>query len=591
MSPNTERRILVVDDDASVREAYRKILARPQNDGLADARAGLFDDEPVPPAARGFSVECVEQGQLAIDRVAAGIARGESFAMAFVDMRMPPGMDGLATAKGLWKHDPDLQIVLATAYSDCSWERVLAELGSTDRLLILKKPFDPVEAQQLAEALVRKRTLLDEVRKREVDMEARILTRTRELSEALVAAEAATRAKSEFLANMSHEIRTPMAAILGFADLLCGPELTREQHDEHVEIIRRNGGHLLSILNDILDLSKIEAGQMLVERVPSDPGAILAGVASLLRVRASVKELNLELVYEGTVPERIQTDPTRFRQIVMNLVGNAIKFTEKGGVTLRVSMLDPESDAPRLRVAIEDTGIGIPAEKRNQLFRAFAQSDATTTRRFGGTGLGLAISKQLARLLGGDVDVESTEGKGSTFTVTIPTGSLEDVRRVTGAVETVAAQPSADAPKARISARILLAEDGHDNQRLVTLILTRAGADVVTADNGQIALDQVERSEAEGRPFDLILMDMQMPVMDGHEATRQLRARGWTGPIVALTAHAMAGDKEHCFRDGCNSYETKPVRGDRLVATCLTLLAPSIVAGQLLPTDAPSSRA
>jgi two-component system, sensor histidine kinase and response regulator len=590
VSPGPERRILVVDDDATVREAYRKILARPTNDGLADARAGLFDDEPVPPATRGFNVECVEQGQLAIDCLAAAVARGESFAMAFVDMRMPPGIDGLETAKGLWKLDPDLQIVLATAFSDCSWERVLAELGSTDRLLILKKPFDPIEAQQLAEALVRKRALLEVVHQRELDMEARIETRTRQLSDALIVAETATRAKSEFLANMSHEIRTPMAAILGFADLLCGPDLTREQHDEHVEIIRRNGGHLLSILNDILDLSKIEAGQMLVERVPADPSAILAGVASLLRVRAIAKGLTLELAYEGTVPERIRTDPTRFRQIVMNLVGNAIKFTEEGGVTLRVSTLDAESNEPRLRVAIEDTGIGIPAEKRHKLFRAFAQADATTTRKFGGTGLGLAISKQLARLLGGDVDVENSDRRGSTFTVTIPTGSLEGVRRVTGAVETVAAPAPMPTARTRIAARILLAEDGRDNQRLVTLILTRAGAEVVTAENGQIALDLAEHSMAEGRPFDLILMDMQMPVMDGHEATRQLRARGWKGPIVALTAHAMAGDKEHCFRDGCNSYETKPVRGERLIATCATLLAPSIAARPPVPNETPGPR-
>jgi signal transduction histidine kinase len=571
MSAKFERRILVIDDDPTVREAYRKVLCgvRAGDGELADTRSALFDDVPTAPALRTFHVAFADNGKAAIDTLSADLACGASFAMAFLDMRMPPGPDGLATAKELWRLDPDLQIVLCTAYSDCSWDSVLAALGHTDRLLILKKPFDPVEAQQMAEALCAKRRLLEELRARGRDLEVRVEARTRELSQALRIAEAATRAKSEFLANMSHEIRTPMTAILGFTECLRDPGLAVEEREAQLDIIRRNGDHLLTVLNDILDLSKIEAGQMLVEAVEVDMPALLSEIASLMRVRAAAKGLSFELVYQTPVPERVTTDPTRLRQILLNLIGNGIKFTERGGVQLRISTLDPANDTARLRVAVEDSGIGIAPERLEQLFRAFAQGDSSTSRRFGGTGLGLVISQRLARLLGGEVGFTGSPGGGSTFTVTIPTGSLAGVRMLTRASEAVArCKPHLTELDERLSGRVLLAEDGLDNQRLISLILKRVGAEVVVAGNGQVACELAERSRAEGRPFDLILLDMQMPVMDGHDAARALRQVGWNGPIIALTANAMAGDRERCIEAGCDGYETKPVQRERLIATC-----------------------
>ena len=402
------------------------------------------------------------------------------------------------------------------------------------------------------------------------------------LQQALVRAEAADRAKSEFLANMSHEIRTPMTAILGYADLLAEegdaaqPTLDRA---EVIETIRRNGRHLLALINDILDLSKIEAGRLDVESVRFSPIQVVEEVYSLLNVTAQTKGLCLRVEPCWPLPESMQGDPVRLRQILMNLVGNAIKFTKEGGVTLRWA-LERSVDEPRLRFEIIDTGIGITREQMGRLFEPFSQADSSTTRRFGGTGLGLAISRRLARMMGGDVTVASEPGKGSTFTVTIPTGPLKDIALLTEAAvppaaestETASAQaagPSED-PRPLAGQRVLLAEDGPDNQRLIAYVLRRAGADVEIAENGRIAVDKVVQALAPGgRGFDLILMDMQMPEMDGYQATRLLRKHGCRLPIIALTAHAMEGDCKKCLDAGCDGYATKPIDIQRLLTICV----------------------
>ncbi len=385
------------------------------------------------------------------------------------------------------------------------------------------------------------------------------------------AAEAATRAKSEFLANMSHEIRTPMTAILGFADVLLGePGLDRAPPEriEAIETIQRNGNYLLQLINDILDLSKIEAGKLDIERTTCSPTQVLADVTSLMRVRAAAKGIPLELEYAGGIPETIQCDPLRLRQILINLVGNAVKFTETGSVRMVARLLRPVGRPALLQVEVVDTGIGLTAEQASRLFRPFSQADSSTTRKFGGTGLGLTISKRLAEMLGGDITLESEPGKGSTFTVTVEAGDLEGVRLLEGSTEAVATAAPAPAagnaaPPVRLDGRILLAEDGPDNQRLIAFVLKKAGAEVTVAENGQIALDEALAARDADRPFDLILMDMQMPVMDGYEATQQLRANGYVGPILALTAHAMAGDEAKCRAAGCDGYLTKPI--DRAV--------------------------
>jgi len=403
-----------------------------------------------------------------------------------------------------------------------------------------------------------------------------------ELRQARERAEAASRAKSEFLANMSHEIRTPMTAIVGFAEVLLDgvePGAPLDQRAEALHTIRRNGEHLLAIINDILDISKIEAGKMTVEHVPTDPAQLVEDVVSLLRVRAAGKGVTIRRSFLTRVPRTFLCDPTRLRQVLMNLAGNAVKFTEVGQVAVSLSF-EPDGERPRLRFDVEDTGIGMTSDQVSRLFGAFEQGDASTTRRFGGTGLGLQISKRLAEMMGGDIAVASIPGGGSTFTLTIPTGAVdadslylpEDAPRIVGAAAAAAASPELNRPLAGV--RVLLAEDGPDNQRLITFHLRKAGAEVTVVENGRRAVeamtvrDDLLSPARDPAPFDLILMDMQMPEMDGYTATRLLKQLGCRTPVIALTAHAMAGDAQKCRDAGCEDYATKPIDRLALIQAC-----------------------
>ena len=381
-------------------------------------------------------------------------------------------------------------------------------------------------------------------------------------------AEAANQAKSAFLANMSHEIRTPMTAILGFAEALLEDEsvapASAEQRDA-LHTIRRNGLHLLEIINEILDLARIEAGQMTLQVAECRPAALVEEVAGSLGHRAREKGLAMRVELAGDVPAVIGTDAQRLRQILVNLVGNAIKFTMQGEV--RVAVLPTVRSAePALSFEVSDTGIGIPPEQQCRIFEPFQQVDGTHARVFGGTGLGLAICRRLAELLGGTLKVRSEVGVGSCFTLVLPVHSACPC--APGPAGSVAAGDKPAAPaEARVAGRVLLAEDGPDNQRLFSHILGRAGAEVVLAGNGQEAVEAIDAARAQGRPFDLVLMDMQMPVLDGYAATRQLRAQGYELPIIALTAHAMAGDRQRCLVAGCDDYVSKPITRASLLQT------------------------
>ncbi len=415
-----------------------------------------------------------------------------------------------------------------------------------------------------------------EQRRYVLHLEEEVERRSAALRETMLRAEEANRTKSEFLANMSHEIRTPMTAILGFTEVLqdyAAGENTSPELVKAVETIQRNGEHLLQIINDILDLSKIEAGKLRVERIPCHPGQIAAEVVSLMQVRADAKNLDLKLEYEGVIPETILTDPTRLRQILLNLVGNAVKFTESGKVRLRLRLHNEPEQNPALQFDVIDTGIGLTAEQAAQLFQPFMQADSSTTRRFGGSGLGLTISKRLAEMLGGTITVESSLGHGSTFQLTIATGPLKGVRMIEQSqmednrknLAACSRENTDDLPT--LSAHILLAEDGPDNQKLISFMLKKAGAEVTIAENGQVAIERVQAVAEQGRPFDIILMDMQMPVLDGYQATAELRRLGYQGPIIALTAHAMPKDREKCLQAGCSDYAAKPIRRRKLLET------------------------
>ena len=380
------------------------------------------------------------------------------------------------------------------------------------------------------------------------------------LERAKIAAEAANHAKSQFLANMSHEIRTPMTAILGYADFILDENVGRDVR-EHVAVIKRNGEHLLQVISDILDLSKIEAGRVQVEPTRCSPVQLVAEVVSLMRPQAAAKQLNLKTELAHPLPETVLTDPLRLRQVLVNLVGNAIKFTNQGDVRIAVR-LNTDRDHLSLCFDVTDTGIGMNEEQVGKLFQPFNQVDNSSTRKFGGTGLGLCISRHLAEALGGTIDVRSEPGKGSTFSVTIDPGLLDGTHMIQNAQEALLDRPpsmtTATPDKIVLHGRILLAEDGLDNQRLICLLLRNAGAQVSVVENGQLAVETALAACEAGEPFDVILMDMQMPVLDGYQATWQLRKLDYAGPIVALTAHAMVEDCQKCLDAGCDDYLPKP---------------------------------
>ncbi|MBX3034611.1 MAG: response regulator [Bdellovibrionaceae bacterium] len=379
------------------------------------------------------------------------------------------------------------------------------------------------------------------------------------IEEALEAAESASRLKSAFLANMSHEIRTPLGAILGFADLLAEPESTTEEKENYLGIIRRNGETLSHLINDILDLSKVESGRLDVERVRFSLRDVVDEVVALLSVRAQEKSLPIKVSYATGLPEHIVSDPIRLKQILTNLIGNAVKFTSKGEVSVAVSF----SWKNQVIFDIADTGIGINAAQQEKLFQSFSQADGSMTRRFGGTGLGLVLSRKLAEILGGTVELlTSLPGQGSTFRASIrdATQSLNVAKPPAGG----AGATSVPRGDRLIGRRILLVEDLPDNQRMIGKFLTQEGAALDVAVNGADGVHQALMEE-----YDAVLMDLQMPVMDGYSATAKLRHRGYKVPIIALTAHAMADVEKKCLSVGCNAYLTKPVDREQLVRTIL----------------------
>jgi signal transduction histidine kinase len=404
-----------------------------------------------------------------------------------------------------------------------------------------------------------------------------LVRRNKELVEAMKVAVRATNAKSEFLANMSHEIRTPLTAIIGYADLLESASGEPERA-EFLSTIRRNSEHLLQLINAVLDVSKIEAGRFEVERIECSPAELMRSVVDAMAPPARAKDLDFAVRWEGPLPERIVTDPTRVNQVLLNLISNAIKFTLQGRVEVLAELATtPDHENPMLRFRIKDTGIGISESQLEKIFRPFSQADMSTTRRFGGTGLGLSISRNLARLLGGELRAESTLGKGSIFDFTIQTGPLEDVAMLdapTVSSPSVGGQLAEDQIPRLDDVRILLAEDGEDNQRLITKILSSLGAKVEVAENGAIACERALEAQSSGEAFDAILMDMQMPVMDGYSASMNLRQQGYRRPIIALTANSMKGDREKCLAAGCDDFISKPVKRallSRAVAEALDL--------------------
>ena len=392
-------------------------------------------------------------------------------------------------------------------------------------------------------------------------------------------AEAANRAKSEFLANMSHEIRTPMNAILGFTELLKrGFGKSERESSRYLDTIHQSGKHLLGLINDILDLSKVEAGQLQVEKIACAPHQVVQAALQELGLKAQEKGISLSLRLQTPVPERVQSDPARLRQVVLNLLSNAVKFTDRGSVEVVLAC-----NGTTYTLEVNDTGIGMDPAKVETMFDPFTQAEASITRRYGGTGLGLAISRRLARALGGELTGSSQPGVGTSMLFTFATGPLEGVRSIDAAqLATLGAAAPQQRTRWRIPpARVLVVDDGPENRELLSLVLTEQGLWVDEADNGQLALDKLAAGS-----YDLVLMDMQMPVLDGYAATRELRRRGLRIPVVALTAHAMKGYEEEVLQAGCSAYLTKPVDIDILLQQVALSLGGS---AEEAPAEAASS--
>ncbi|CUS32187.1 Response regulator receiver sensor hybrid histidine kinase (fragment) [Candidatus Nitrospira nitrosa] len=404
MESSENRRILIIDDNVLIHDDFRKIL-QPGDEAhrLEEVRAAVFGGTPrLRPLIR-FELDCVDQGQAALALVQKARQEDRPYAVVFVDMRMPPGWDGLETIEHFWAVDPEIQAVICTAYTDHSWEEIIERLGSDDRLLILQKPFSGVEVSQLAMSLTTKWNL------------------ARQAHQRLQAAEVANVAKSRFLANMSHEVRTPMNGILGMSELLMQTPLNDKQR-RYVQTLQKSGQTLIQIINDILDISKIEAGKLKLEQIAFDLRQLVTEAQELFSGQAGSKGLRLTTILSEAVAHEYVGDPVRIRQILANLIGNAIKFTAQGQVTVSMTVVDDAVGQTNVCLKVQDTGIGVEPAIQANLFTPFTQADGSTTRKFGGTGLGLAIVKQLAEMMGGTVGVESVPGRGSTFWCTMRLG-------------------------------------------------------------------------------------------------------------------------------------------------------------------------
>lgn len=383
------------------------------------------------------------------------------------------------------------------------------------------------------------------------------------LNEARLAAESANQAKSAFLANMSHEIRPPLGAVMGFAELIANDEINENEKKNYAAAIKRNGELLSNIISDILDLSKIEVGKLKMDRQEVSLVEILSDLETLLLFKAEEKAIDFSFKFSGLLPRVITTDSLRVRQILLNVIGNSIKFTEYGSVVVEVKIQSSEQSSLQLAFIVTDTGIGISKEQEKELFHAFSQADVSILSKYGGTGLGLILSRRLAQMLGGDVVLtQSLPGKGSTFTIKIdpgPVGPLAalDYEKEKGSLNT----ELASAPTARLDdVKVLVVDDSEDNQLLISKVLKIAGAEIDTAENGETAL-----AKFDDKKYDVLLVDLQMPIMDGYETTIQLRKKGYKTPIIALTAHALKEIRQRCLESGFDDFITKPVNRNLLI--------------------------
>jgi two-component system, sensor histidine kinase and response regulator len=574
---NTEslnRQILVVDDNEAIHDDFRKILnnADLDSESFAEAHAAIFGASPLKHAQTSYRIDFATQGKQALEMVKQKRQDGHPYALAFVDIRMPPGWDGIKTIENLWVVDPELQVVICTAFSDYSWDDILEKFGESDQLLILKKPFDNIEVRQLASALTAKwnaegqaRLKLDEVERMVGKRTEELLNKSEELRKATIAAEAANHAKTTFLANISHEIRTPINGIVGMTELALDTPLSSIQR-EYLHTVRSCSDSLLAAINDILDFSKIEAGKLDLEQIGFDLSEVIGNTIKTLSLRAHQKGLELTYSVPENIPEFLEGDPGRLRQVVTNLVSNAIKFTERGEVDVRVKVESRTDNTVVLRFDVKDTGIGIPREKLQTVFHAFEQADTSTTRIYGGTGLGLTISSNIIRMMGGQISVESEVGQGSNFyfTARFRVSAGPPVCRTIAGSERLK------------GSRILIVDDNATNRRILEEIVRGCEMEPTAAADGQSALAAMEMADNRQQPFPFVLLDAHMPYMDGFSLAERIRSNPRLAGVtmMMLSSAALPSDVERCRALGIAIYLTKPIKRSELVdalcrAACL----------------------
>lgn len=569
-----ESRILLVDDNEAIHEDIEAILSSHQVDvdsELQELEDSLFGDS----VSRNtdvleklkYKIDHAYQGEEAIRMVREAAENGKPYSLVFMDVRMPPGMDGIQAIQQIWKGYPYIEMVICTAYSDYSWDEIVQNLGSSDKLLFMKKPFDATALKQTALTLTTKWGLQQQAIEYTDKLEKDVEERTRELNKLVEdfkkmkeKAEKASIAKSAFLANMSHEIRTPMNGVMGMNDLLLETNLSAEQR-ELSTMVKKSAKSLLRVINDILDLSKIEAGKMRLEEVPFSIRDCTHEIVQILSFTSNDKGLIINKRIDDSIPDFLVGDPVRIRQVLMNFGGNAVKFTEKGQVSFDVELVESQNDSCTLKFSVTDTGPGISKKKQNDIFDTFTQGDASTTRKYGGTGLGLSICKELVDLMKGEIGLESEPGNGSTFWFSVSLPKATD--KTTGESIDQAGMNNGFFNSDK-TLKILIAEDNRINQIVARKILEKEGFEVHIAETGKEAVDAVRNED-----YSFVFMDIQMPEMDGYEATQTIRelekGTGKHTPIIALTASAMEKDREKCLSVGMDEYVPKPIEKEELL--------------------------
>ena len=519
VAPYDELNVLLVEDDVVDAEIVQRHLRRDRDSNFLFHRAERVSE----------ALEVLETHEIDV---------------VLLDLSLPDerGLNALDCIKNA---EFDVPIVILTGMNDSETERQSIRRGAQDYLM----------KQELS-----RHNLVHAIRHA---IERHQLTQ--QLQHANRLAESANQAKSAFLANMSHEIRTPLTAILGYSQILTLPESQTPppERERLIKQIQKSGDHLLTLINDILDLSKIECGELQLELIPVSIPKIAAEVLEMMQHRADEKGLALKLQISDAFPNTVFSDPTRLRQILVNLVGNAVKFTETGVVRVACEYQPLSADTGAASIRVTDTGIGLNPRQISRLFQPFVQADSTTTRRFGGTGLGLAISMRLAKMFNGDISVSSSPGEGSEFVLAMNVKAARPDTRTVPDVPVVETQSLPDESNVLEGTRVLLAEDSKDNQLIVSFFLKNSGAIVDVVADGQQAVDAVLRNE--NQTYDAILMDMQMPVLDGYAAVKHLRQANVTIPIIALTAHALKGDRKKCIDVGCDEYLAKPIDRAELI--------------------------